>query len=266
MGLRHGASRRHGHPANPSLRRRAHGEKGSGGDRRGGIESRPLYQPDHGRRYPQPRAPGEIEGARSGSRPDLVPGRGPRERRAHRRLPQRDPEETRRGPLGNRDGAPADHQCADPSPEHPQCRPLYRSVPEARRPAARNRSRTILRLGLSQPRRADPDLRADRSVGRVRGGRARTAQRHPHHRHGGARLLRQAPEALHGRLGQRLHEHHPVRQGAALPCRGVDPEPHLRQCAGPALARHLVERGGLQRLPRHGMDEGALPLLRLPRG
>ena len=64
-----------------------------------------------------------------------------------------------------------------------------------------------------------PTYDADASVDRVRRARARAPQGRPHHRHGRARLLRQAPEALHGRLGQGLHEHHAGRQGSPLPRR-----------------------------------------------
>jgi hypothetical protein len=50
------------------------------------------------------------------------------------------------------------HQRADSSAQHPQRAALHRACGEARRPAARNRPCPILRLGLSQPRGADPDL------------------------------------------------------------------------------------------------------------
>ena len=52
----------------------------------------------------------------------------------------------------------AHHQRADPPAQHPQRAALHRACREARRPAARNRPCPILRLGLSQPRGADPDL------------------------------------------------------------------------------------------------------------
>ena len=72
-------------------------------------------------------------------------------------------EEARGRPLGDRARPAAHRQRADPPPEHPQCRPLYRACHQARRPAARDRPCAILRLGLSQPRRPDPDLRPDAS-------------------------------------------------------------------------------------------------------
>ena len=55
----------------------------------------------------------------------------------------------------------AHHQRADPPAQHPQRAALHRACRRARRPAARDRPCPILRLGLSQPRGADPDLRAD---------------------------------------------------------------------------------------------------------
>ena len=76
---------------------------------------------------------------------------------------------------------------------------------------------------------------------RARRARARAAERRAHHRHGGAGLLRQAPEALHGRLGQRLHEHHAGRQGAALPRRRDHQGAEVRQRPGAEAARHLAQ-------------------------
>ena len=60
--------------------------------------------------------------------------------------------------LGQRARAPAHHQRADPPAQHPQRAALYRACAQARRPAARNRPCSILRLGLSQPRGVDSDL------------------------------------------------------------------------------------------------------------
>ena len=59
------------------------------------------------------------------------------------------------------------------------------------------------------------------AVDRARRARARAAEGSAHHRHGGAGLLRQTPEALHGRLGQGLHEHHarPARFSPVTPPR-----------------------------------------------
>ena len=151
-------SRRDGHPPGASLGRRADRAQGPRGDRLGGVRSRPLQQPHHRRRHPQSPPPRGPRQARARSRPDLVPGRRCRERRADRRLSRRHAEEARRRPLGDRAWPAADHQRPDPPPEHPQCRPLYRACRQARRAAARNRPCAILRLGLSQSRRADPDL------------------------------------------------------------------------------------------------------------
>ena len=58
------------------------------------------------------------------------------------------------------------------------------------------------------------------------------------------------------RLGQGLYEHHARRQGAAVPCRRDDQDASLRQRAGSRAARHLAQFRGLQRLPRHRLDEG----------
>ena len=89
-------------------------------------------------------------------------------------------------------------------------------------------------------------------------GRAQFRFRHP-------RSLRVAAEGLHRRLGPLDHGGDALRQGPALP-RGADPAgPDLRQCARAAARRHLAQRRGLQRLSRHGLDEGALPLLRAAR-
>ena len=151
-------SRRDGHLAGAPLRRRADRAQGSRGDRIGRIESRALFQSHYCCRHAQSRPSRRSRQARPRSRADFIPGRRCRECRAHRRLSRRHAEEARCRQMG--DGAwPAPHrQRADPSPEHSQCRPLYRSCREARRAAARDRARAILRLGLSQPRGSDPHL------------------------------------------------------------------------------------------------------------
>ena len=98
--------------------------------------------------------------------------------------------------------------------------------------------------------------------------RARPRERlqgHPRHRLRHARLLRRAAQALHGRLGPAVLQHHAVGQGAALPRR----RNHHRARASTACAsNHSIawiwqQVRRVQPLPRHRLDAGALPLLRL---
>ena len=214
------AGRRDGHPAGASLRRRADGAQGSRGHRLGCVQGRALHQSDHRRRHAQPPAP-----RRAGQASASITCRSP-SRTSMRRTPSASapiPGATQKKLDVARWVTELGLPLTINAPIHRQnihnVASLHRACAQARRPAARSRPCPILRLGLSQPRRADPDLRADHRVDRARRARARAAEGRAHHRHGGAGLLRQAPEALHGRLGQRLHEHHPVRQGAPLPRR-----------------------------------------------
>ena len=81
----------------------------------------------------------------------------------------------------------------------------------------RGRARAVLRLGAA---RTAPALMPTRErlhdSGRARREGARAPQGRHRHRHGRARLLREVPQALHGRLGPRHHQRHAVR-GACCP-------------------------------------------------
>ncbi len=82
------------------------------------------------------------------------------------------------------------------------------------------------------------------------------------HRRGGARLLRQVPQALHEWLGPAVAQRDAFGQGAALP-RGRDhPEPRLLERARAFAERCLAEFARLQRLPRHRLDARPLQELR----
>ncbi len=56
--------------------------------------------------------------------------------------------------------------------------------------------------------------------------------------------------------------------GKVLPCHAAESIPQLKfdNVQGTAASRHLAQFRCLQRLPRHELDEGALPVMRLPRG
>ena len=171
------------------------------------------------------RAPAEAQGGRPRPRPDLDPGRRRRrgERRPHRRLQGRQRQEERGRGLGARARHAADDQRADPPPQHQKRRSHHRLRGVARRRPGRDRARAVLRLGAQEPRRADAGARGLHDGGADHRESARAPEGHHRHRHGRARLLRQVPQALHGRLGPRHHQHHPARARAALPRRGIDP-------------------------------------------
>ena len=134
----------------------------------------------------------------------------------------------------------------------------------ARRAAARGRACAVLRLGAGQPRRPDADPRAGRGGDRerraARGGAARRASSSttwcP-------TITRRFPKPCMGGWGRRVAQRHAGGQGAALPRRRDHPGPRVRERA---RARRCAEIwravAGLQRLPRHGLDARALPLLR----
>ena len=72
-------------------------------------------------------------------------------------------------------------------------------------------------------------------------------------------------EALRRRLGPPLAQRHAVRQGAALPRRGVDPGLEFWNVREHSLADIWASFAGLQRLPRHRLAAGALRELRAAR-
>ena len=73
------------------------------------------------------------------------------------------------------------------------------------------------------------------------------------------------PKACTGGWGRSIIAVTP--SGKALPCHAAQTLPGLTfdNVRERPLGRHLAERRSLQRLPRHGLDEGALPFLRAPR-
>ena len=77
-----------------------------------------------------------------------------------------------------------------------------------------------------------------------------------------AGLSRRAAEILHERLGTAVPEHHAVRHGGAVPCRGDLAGHRLSIGAGQQPCRHLVPLRRLQPLPRHRLDARALSKLR----
>ena len=66
------------------------------------------------------------------------------------------------------------------------------------------------------------------------------------------------PKPCVGRLGPALAQRDARGQGAALPCRRIDYRARILERARPFACRHLGELAGLQCLPRHRMDEGAV--------
>ena len=116
---------------------------------------------------------------------------------------------------------------------------------------------------LEEPRHVDADPRA----GRARGARWSRSCATRHH----GRIVIDAvvpdyyaryPEALRRRLGPALAQRDAGRQGAALPRRRIDPRPRVLERARAFARRYLGEFAGLQRLPRHRLDEGAVRELR----
>ena len=65
-------------------------------------------------------------------------------------------------------------------------------------------------------------------------------------------------EALPRRLGPPLAQCHAVRHGAAVPRRRIDPRPRILERARAFARRDLGGFSGVQRLPRHRLDEGAV--------
>ena len=97
---------------------------------------------------------------------------------------------------------------------------------------------------------------------------ARSARQRLARQHGSAvrdtGLLRGVPEIVHGRLGAAVHRDLPRRARTALPRRAHIAGAVVRPRPGPAARRDLASFGCLQRVPRRGVDAGALPELRPP--
>ncbi len=113
----------------------------------------------------------------------------------------------------------------------------------ARRRPGRDRARAVLRLGARRTARALMPTREDfMAAARADREGARAPEGRHRHRHRGAGLLRQVPQALHGRLGPRHHQRHAAGARAPLPRRRIDQGPRLRQRARQAAGRHLAQR------------------------
>ena len=95
---------------------------------------------------------------------------------------------------------------------------------------------------LKNRARADADARGLHGGGQDHREGARASEGRHRHRHGRPRLLRQVPQALHGRLGPRHHQRDAAGARASLPCRGIDQGPRVRQRARQAAGRHLAQR------------------------
>src|SRR2546428_108101 len=78
---------------------------------------------------------------------------------------------------------------------------------------------------------------------------------------GPPRLPRAVPQAVHGRLGARLHDRHAGGRGVALSCGGPDHHVDLRERAGPPARLDLGALRRVQPVPRRRLDARAVPLV-----
>ena len=130
----------------------------------------------------------------------------------------------------------------------------------------RDRARAVLRLGAREPRRPDADPRAGRA--RRRAGRGRCASATmaaSSSTRWCPTITRAIPKPCVGGWGRRSLNVTPCGQGAALPRGGIDPRSRVLVRARSFACRYLDEFAGLQRLPRHRLDEGAVRELRAAR-
>ena len=229
------------------------------------ARSRPLHQPDHGRRAARRGARGAPCKAAGLDHVQLSPPGGRRrDRRPRRRLQGRAREEAR----GRRAGSAP-----------PACR--SRSTPSSTARTSTGSRRMIelaLELGAHRLEVAHVQyygwaLRNRAALMPTRAQLEQTTELVERKRaelkgrlaidYVDARLLRQAPEALHGRLGPHGPERRPEGPRPALP-RGGE---HRRAssstaCATGRCAEIWQASPAFQALPRHRVDAGALPLLR----
>ena len=138
---------------------------------------RPLHQPHHRRRAADARAAGEARRTLGLDHVQLsiqdvdTPPRTPTASPATRAACAKKNEV---GRLGARARHAADHQRADPPPQHQKRRGDHRLRGRAGRRPRRDRPRPVLRLGAEEPRRADADARG-RSWPRPRSSRRRAS-------------------------------------------------------------------------------------------
>ena len=92
---------------------------------------------------------------------------------------------------------------------------------------------------------------------------ASAAERHPRHRLRDSRLLRAAPEEMHGRLGPPVLQHLAAGQGPALPCRGDHHRLDSNRCDRTIRSPGSGRTPSLQALSRHRLDARAVPELRV---
>src|SRR6267154_2181665 len=78
---------------------------------------------------------------------------------------------------------------------------------------------------------------------------------------GASRLSRAVSQALHGRLGEGVHDRHARRGSLALPCGGSDHNAQVRECARSPAPMDLGALGRVHPLPRRRLDARALSVL-----
>ena len=205
---------------------------------------------------------GELSRRRARPRADLDPGQRARHRRPHRRLQGRLSRASMRSP-------PRSTRSACRSPSTPSC-----TAPTSTTSPRWSSSRSTLGAkrveiahaqyyGWALKNRAAlmPTPRAGRAR---REDRSRTLRKRHH-----GRIVIDAvvpdyyaryPEGLRRRLGAALAQRHALRQGAAVPCGRDHSGSRLLERARAFARRDLGQLAGLQRLSRHRLDAGAVPL------
>ena len=146
------------------------------------------------------------------------------------------------------------HELRDPSAQHRSHRSHHRACGRARCRLPRACQHAVLFVGAHQPRSAAADARAARARRGDHESLAREARLEDETLLRRAGLLRDAPEEMHERLGQRVHDDRARRRRAALP--------HRAHAAGPGVS----ERARAQRRATSGTNPKASTAIAAPAG
>ena len=223
--------------------------------------SGPLQHARHGRHAVHAQARRGAAGGRARPRPDQHPGQRPdrvRPDRGHEVVL----EEDRGGPPRARARLPAHDQRRPPPAEPRSDRGDHRSSPRSSARAGSSWRTRSTRAGRRSTVRRSMPTRAQLEHGErvVQAARERIGP--------SMEILwvlpdyyEEFPKPCMGGWGARRDGRHAERRRAAVPGGVDDPGPRVRERARPAARRDLVRVGGLQQVPRHRLDAGAVPQL-----
>ena len=204
------------------------------------------------------------ERARAGSCADLAAGRGFRRRGPHRRLPWRALPQAGARAIGGGTRPCAHRQCRDPPRQHRSGHCAGRTGGFTRRRAGGDCAYPVRWLGVAKPAGPDADSRAGPRGDAGVGANSPSLCQPPRHRSGGAGYCSRLPKACMGGWGASIAQRDPFRRRPAPPCRRDNPRPRVLVGRASTHSRKSGPSRRVPGLPRHRLDGGAVPVLRVP--